>query len=406
MENLNFMGYTLDLAVLMDWGSKILFAILIYFATKIIASACKWAFAKLINRIEFLQRDTGSGSSIGESLGTIVGLLVWLLGWIAILNVFQLNEVTGPLKELLDTVMGFIPNIVGAGIIFFIGMIVARIVRDLVTTFLQTVNLDKWFTRAGGDEVTGNSAITSTLANIVYVLIIVPVSIAALQALKISSISDPAVTVLEMILGAIPLIIGAALVLGIAYLIARWVSGVLEDLLPGLGVDRSVGALGILPEGTSVSGIVSKIVMVAIMLFAAIAATRLLNFPELTAILDNILELGGRVLFGGLVIAVGFFIANLLASFMGAQNPLAASVVRYAALILFAFMGLQFMGVGNEIVQTAFTALVATIGVAAAIAFGMGGRDAAARQLEKMQGDPAPKKTTRRAPAKKAASED
>jgi hypothetical protein len=130
----------------------------------------------------------------------------------------------------------------------------------------------------------------------------------------------------------------------------------------------------------------------------------LLNFPELTAILDNVLELGGRVVFGGVVIAVGFFIANMLANLMGGQNPMAATIVRYAALILFAFMGLQFMGVGEEIVQTAFTALVVALGVAGSLAFGLGGRDAAAKQLEKMQGDapvkkPAPRKTA----AKKAA---
>lgn len=409
MENLNILGYTLDLDIMVDWGTKLLFAVLIYIATKFIASGVKWAFAKLVDRITILQRASASGQSVGESLGTIAGLIIWLFGWIAILTVFELEAVTEPLQALLDNVMGFIPNIVGAGLLGFIGLMIAKIVRDLVVTFLQTVNLDKWFNMAGGDEVTGNTTITSTIGVIVYVLIIVPFAIAALQALQITAISDPAVTLLEMILGAVPLIIGAALLLGLAYFIGRWVSSILEQVLPGLGVDRSVNALGILPEGSSVSSIISKIVMVAIMLFAAVAATRLLNFPELTMMLDDILDLGGRVLFGAAVIGIGFFIANLLARFMGGENALAAMVVRYSALILFAFMGLQFMGVGEEIVQTAFTALVATIGVASALAFGIGGRDAAARQLEKMQSDmpaSAPAKTAaktapRRAPAKK-----
>ncbi len=409
MDDFNILGYTLDtdlinMELLLDGGKKLLFAVGIYIVTKIIASIVKWAFAKMVDRISLLQVDTGSGQSVGVSLGTIVGLIVWLFGWVAILTVLGLESVTEPLQELLDTVMGFIPNIVGAGVIFFIGLIVAKIVRELVVTFMQTFNLDKWANKAGAEEVTGNSAISSTIGTVVYVLIIVPVAIAALQTLQISSISGPAVTLLETILSSIPLIIGAALVLGIAYFIARWVADLLEEILPGLGVDKSVGALGVLPAGTTVSALVSRVVMVAIMLFAAIAATRLLNFPELTAILDNVLELGGRVVFGGVVIAVGFFIANMLANLMGGQNPMAATIVRYAALILFAFMGLQFMGVGEEIVQTAFTALVVALGVAGSLAFGLGGRDAAAKQLEKMQGDapvkkPAPRKTA----AKKAA---
>lgn len=403
MEFLNDFGYTLDLEIVQDWGFKILMAIGIYIVTKIVASAVKWSFAKLVDRISFLQTDTGSGQSIGVSLSTIVGLLVWLFGWIAILTVFNLDAVTGPLKELLDTVMGFIPSIIGAGLIFFIGLVVAKIVRELVVTFMQTVNLDKWANKAGADEVTGNSTISSTIGTVVYVLIIVPVAIAALQALQISAISDPAVTLLETILGSIPLIIGAALVLGIAYFIARWVADLVAEVLPGLGVDKSVSAMGILPAGTTASSLVSRVIMIAIMLFAAIAATRLLNFPELTAILDSVLELSGRVIFGGVVIAAGFFIANMLASLMGNQNPMAANLVRYAALILFAFMGLQFMGVGEEIVQTAFTALVVALGVAGALAFGLGGRDAAARQLEKLQDDaPAAKPTPRKPAAKKA----
>lgn len=403
MEFLNDFGYTLDLEIVQDWGFKILMAIGIYIVTKIVASAVKWSFAKLVDRISFLQTDTGSGQSIGVSLSTIVGLLVWLFGWIAILTVFNLDAVTGPLKELLDTVMGFIPSIIGAGLIFFIGLVVAKIVRELVVTFMQTVNLDKWANKAGADEVTGNSTISSTIGTVVYVLIIVPVAIAALQALQISAISDPAITLLETILGSIPLIIGAALVLGIAYFIARWVADLVAEVLPGLGVDKSVSAMGILPAGTTASSLVSRVIMIAIMLFAAIAATRLLNFPELTAILDSVLELSGRVIFGGVVIAAGFFIANMLASLMGNQNPMAANLVRYAALILFAFMGLQFMGVGEEIVQTAFTALVVALGVAGALAFGLGGRDAAARQLEKLQDDaPAAKPAPRKPAAKKA----
>jgi hypothetical protein len=393
MDFLKDFGYTLDFEIVQEWGLKILMAIGIYIITKIIASVVKWSFAKLVDRISFLQTDTGSGQSIGVSLSTIVGLLVWLFGWIAILTVFNLDAVTGPLKELLDTVMGFIPSIIGAGLIFFIGLVVAKIVRELVVTFMQTVNLDKWANKAGAEEVTGNTTISSTIGTVVYVLIIVPVAIAALQALQISAISDPAITLLETILGSIPLIIGAALVLGIAYFIARWVADLVAEILPGLGVDKSVSALGILPAGTTASSLVARVVMIAIMLFAAIAATRLLNFTELTVILDSVLELGGRVVFGGVVIAAGFFIANMLASLMGSQNPMAANVVRYAALILFAFMGLQFMGVGEEIVQTAFTALVVALGVAGALAFGLGGREAAARQLEKMQDDaPAAKK--------------
>ena len=138
------------------------------------------------------------------------------------------------------------------------------------------------------------------------------------------------------------------------------------------------------------------------MLFAAIAATRLLGFPELTAILDEVLELGGRVVFGAVVIAVGFLIANLLARIIGGagEGSMASTIVRYATIVLFTFMGLQFMGVGEAIVQTAFTALVIGGAAAAALAFGWGGRHVAGKVLEELHANPPkPKAPAARKPA-------
>src|SRR5260221_1698207 len=122
---------------------------------------------------------------------------------------------------------------------------------------------------------------------------------------------------LQRLLEAIPNIIGAAIVLGLGYIIARWVGGLLDELLPGLGVDRSVEALGAMPEGAKVSDIIGKIAMVAIMLVSAIAATRLLNFPELTNLVNQVLSLGGSVIFGGVIVAAGFLVANVLGKLVG-----------------------------------------------------------------------------------------
>ena len=313
-------------------------------------------------------------------------MFIWLFGLLAILNIFDLDGVMTPLNELLNTVMGFIPNLVGAALIFFIGHMIAKIVKDLVVTALQTVNFDKWANKGGVDSVTGNSAITRTIGTIVYVLIIIPVAIAAIDTLGIAAVSGPATDMLDMILSAIPNILFAAILLGIGYVIARFAAEVLKDILIGLGVDRSVTAMEILPAGTSVSTIISRIVQVAILLFAAIGAMRALHLPELTDILEAVLELGSRVIFGAIVIGVGFLIANLLSRLVSGAGggSMAGSIVKWVATILFVFMGLEFMGVGDDIVRLAFGALVIGGAVAGALAFGLGGREWAKRQLDKI----------------------
>ena len=172
-------------------------------------------------------------------------------------------------------------------------------------------------------------------------------------------------------------------------------------MLPGLGVDQSLRASGVVSETTSVSSVIARIAQVAIILFFAIAATRMLGFPELTAILDEILELGGRVIFGAVVIGFGFLIANLIARIIGGdgEQGTAATIVRYATIVLFTFMGLTFMGVGDEIVQLAFGALVIGAGVAGALAFGLGGREWAGRKLEELDTAAKEGKLSGRAPA-------
>lgn len=378
--------YQFDQALAMEIGEKVLIAAVILVVTWALAKAAKWAFVQLVDRMSFLNRGTSNGESIGASLGKIVSLLIWLFGLLAILDVLELGGVAGPINELLNTVMGYLPNLVGAGLLLFIGLLIAGIVRDIAVTAMRTVNIDKWANRGGVENVTGNTVISKTLGTVIYALIAIPVVIGALGVLSIDAISIPAAEMLALVMYAIPNIIAAAVLLGIGYLISRFVVSILSEILTGLGIDAPVTALGLLPAGTSASGAIARIAQIAIILFFAIAATNLLGFPELTAILDEVLELGGSVLFGAVVIGVGFMIANLIAKFVGGPDgkSMAGTLVRYAAILLFTFMGLQFMGVGEEIVQTAFSALVIGLAVAGSLAFGLGGREWAAKKLEEI----------------------
>lgn len=394
------MNYRFDPDLAMQIGEKLLLALVILIATWLLAKAARWAFTRLVDNVSFFRKGTSSGASVGESLGKIVTLLIWLFGLLAILQVFSLAGVMGPVTTLLNNAMGFVPNLIGAGLIFFIGLMVARIVRDIVVTGLQTVDFDRWANKGGIDTVTGNSAISKTIGTIVYILIIIPVAISALETLRIDSVSQPASDMLRLIFTSIPLVLGAAILLGLGYVISLFVVRILKEVLPGLGVDRSLASADLLPEGTSASSIIARIAQIAILLFFAIAATRVLGFPELTAILDEVLELGGRVVFGAAVIVVGFFVGRLAERLIGGtgENAMAGTIVKWAAIILFTFMGLRFMGVGETIVEIAFASLVIGGAVAGALAFGLGGRAWAARKLEEMDGAVAKKSASQAAP--------
>ena len=403
-------------------------AIVILIVTWILAAIVKWAIGKLVTKIPALQRDGSNGQQIGKSVGQIAGLIIWLLGLIAVLQLFELDQVLTPLQGLLDGIFGFLPNIIGAGFIFFIGFVFAKIAKQLIQTALGAVDLTKLTAkfRSLGDKATGvvddsmgggrpqpdvaaqqaaqgqqgmppqqapnadaatNAKISNLIGNLVFGIIIIVVAIAALQVLGIKAISDPAQQMLQIFLNAIPLIIAAGILLAIGFVIAKFLGNLLEQILEGIGTDKAINEIGIVPEGTSASNVITRIVQVAIMIFFAIMATRMLGFPEITNILNEILDLGGSVLFGAAIIAAGFLIAALIGKFI--TNSLASKVLRYSAIALFIAMGLRYMGLADSIINLAFGAVVIGGAAAAALAFGLGGRDAAARMLGKVDLDEA-----------------
>ncbi|RMF65008.1 MAG: hypothetical protein D6742_13670, partial [Cyanobacteria bacterium J069] len=251
---------------------------------------------------------------------------------------------------------------------------------------------------------------------IVYVLILIPTAIAALQALGIQAISDPAIAMLNDILTALPRIFTAALLLVVFYVIGRFIADLVTNLLTSFGFNHVFEWLGLpiqtapavtqppsppydatpggeptvvqptaaLPRRTP-SEIVGIIALVGIMLFAAVASAEVLQFQQLTAIVNGILAVAARVLVGVIVFGVGLYLANLafnlIAGSGGRQARILAQAARIAIIALVSAMALQQMGIATDIVALAFGLLLGAIAVALAIAFGLGGRDVAAEQL-------------------------
>lgn len=370
---------------------KLVAAAVILVITWLLAGLVKRVLTKQLERVKVLQKQGADGQQLAESLGTIASLVVWLLGLTAVLNLFALTEVLAPIQSLLETILAALPGIIGAALVLFIGFVLAKIVRQLVELGLRTAGADAWVARltergSSGDESPAASVSISTVAGqLVFGLIMIVVSIAALQVLGIAAISVPATQMLTQILDTVPAILAAAILLAIGYFIGRLVAPILESTLRGLGVDRSLADLGVSGSSSSAtapSAVIAKVVHIAIVVFFAIAATRALALPEITEILETVLAVAGRVVFGAAVIAVGVLVANVLERVVSGRT---GTYLRWLTIALFVAIGLRSMGIADSIVNLAFGAVVVGIAAAAALAFGLGGRDAAARQLEKIQ---------------------
>ena len=391
---------------LMLWGPRVLLAILILIVTHFVAKAVQWAVARLVDKMPILKRDPGiGGDSIGKELGRLAYWLVWLVGLIAALQPLGLSQVMTPVTLMTNEVFSFIPRLIGAGLTFFAGLILARIVRHIVEAALGAINLERLLSRAGvsvqdaplavdsaGTASEGTAPARSSIAKAVGMtvsaVIIIFASIAALNILQIAAISDPAIAMLTTIGQAIPNILAALAILFFAFLIGRYVKLFMETVLPSFGFDRAVHALNVMPPSTSPSRVVGGIAMTAVLIVGIMEAASKIGGDSTVALLFQITELGGKVIFGTVIIVVGLFLARILAGLVGSSTgeaSYAQTIVKYAIVALFTAIGLTFMGLANEIVMIAFGLILGSAAIAAAIAFGLGGRDFAARILEEWQ---------------------
>jgi hypothetical protein len=380
-----------------DYAPRLLGAGLLLLLAWILASLLRFIVSRALNVAKIDER---FGSQVGleeeervplaKTLADAVYWLVFLLFLPAILNALALQGLLEPVQGMVDNVLGFLPNIFAAALLLVIGWFVARVVQRIVTNLLSAAGADRLSERVGLAPVLGKQRLSGLLGLVVYILIFIPVLVAALDALALEAVTRPATNMLDMILGALPAIFGAALLLGVAYVVGRVVAGLITNLLAAAGFDGILTWLGLGDEPAegerTPSEIVGYLVLVAIMLFASIEALRLLGFGSVAELVTQFMGFAGQVILGLIIFALGLYLANLAARTIqtskAAQARLLALAARVAILVLAGAMALRQMGLANEIVNLAFGLLLGAIAVAAALAFGLGGREIAAGELE------------------------
>ncbi|HEX6219289.1 MAG TPA: mechanosensitive ion channel, partial [Sphingomicrobium sp.] len=187
----------------------------------------------------------------------------------------------------------------------------------------------------------------------------------------------------------------------LAYIIGRWVKSLLETILPSLGFDNAVRALGVMPANAVPSRVVGTIAMTAAIIIGLMEAARQVGGASTAALLFQITELGGKVIFGTVIIVVGIFLARILSNLVGSstgESSYAETIVKYAIIALFTAIGLTFMGLADQIVMMAFGLILGSAAVATALAFGLGGRDYAARLLDEWHHTATPPPAPRQPP--------
>ena len=363
----------------------------------LIASALKFIVVRLLQAVKLDERlsseadiEVSEELAISTTLGNVTYWLVFLLFLPAVLGALKLQGLMEPVQGMVDEILGYLPNILGAGLILLVGWLASRVVRQIVTNLLAGIGVDRFGEQTGVETALGGQKLSNVIGTIVYVLIIIPVVITALDALQIEAVSGPASQMLATILTAIPVIFGAFLLIGVAYFVARVVGSFITNVLTGIGFNKVLSWIGLGVDPTegrrTASEIVGYLAMVGIMFFAVIGAASLLGFTILAELVSQFLVASGNVLLGLVIFGLGLYLAGLaykvIRDTVGEQANILAPSARVAIIVFAATLGLRQIGIAEDIVTLAFGIILGTFAVAAALAFGLGARDIAGRELE------------------------
>ena len=360
----------------------ILLLVVGYFVAKLIAGLVRKGVEStgIQSRVDRGAKGRG-GVNIPRLVGKLVYYLLMVIVLIAVLDILGVQAALQPLENLVDNFFAFLPNLIGAAAIGFAGYIIATLISELVA--LAVGGVEGLSERFGlSDRINW----ANVARQIVFVIIFIPLLIAAIDVLGLETISAPLTAVLQDILAAIPKVLAAGVVLAVFYYIAKFVAGFVRNIVAGVNADdfvRRMHLSSVLGK-TSVAGLLSGLAFFFIMFSGVVTAINILDFEQLSYLLNEMFEITLQILFGLVILVIG----NVIATF--AYNAVAnsqsstflASIARYTVLALFIAIALRTMGIADDIVNLAFGLTLGAIAVAFALSFGLGGREAAGRQME------------------------
>ncbi len=375
------------------YAAKIIGAVALAFIAWVVATVLRYGAGTLMRMLQFDERfakyvdGKDKETSLSETVSSILYWVVLLFFLPSILNVLEIKGITEPIQQMFTRILGYIPNLIAAAAILFVGLIAAKIVRKAVTGLIVVSGIDSLGEKAGVSKLFGDKGLSSMIGIVAYVLVAIPVVISSLTALKIDSLSNSVAGFFDKLLNATGDILGAALLIFVAFLAGSFVSGLVTQIFENFGFNQLLAKLGFSSkeekDSSLPSVVVGKLTFLTIIFMAAVAASDILNFTELSRLLRTFMEFGGNIIVGVIVLLIGIWVANFAASAIrGKCNDVVVMVVRVAVLIFTGAIAIHNMNIGGPIVQTAFTLLLGAVCVAVALAFGLGGREFAAKKLD------------------------
>ncbi len=204
-------------------------------------------------------------------------------------------------------------------------------------------------------------------------------------------------TFLNEFAGYLPQLIGAVLILIVGWIVAKVIRRIVVKGLRIIRFDRLTEKSGIdsfLMEGgirLTATDVLGSLVYWMLMLIIFLAVMNSLGLQIASSLLNQIILYIPNVIVATIIVIIGSFLAKFVQGALlvylknikvaGAQGM--SRIAQYAILVFAASIALDQLGIGRELVASAFQIAFGAFCLALALAFGLGGRDWAAKVMKK-----------------------
>ncbi|MDR3502498.1 MAG: hypothetical protein P4L79_07930 [Legionella sp.] len=216
------------------------------------------------------------------------------------------------------------------------------------------------------------------------------------QAVVIQALGD----LYAKTLSYLPNLVAAVIVVIVGWLLAMFLSKLVEKVLEAIKIDHLANQLGLknlsekVDRKLSLSALGAWLVKWFFFLGSFIAAADILGLQEVSTFLyQDVLNYAGHVIVAMAILLLGILAANFFAALVSStvkasglhKGDILGAIARWSILSFAAIAALSQLQIATDFLQDLFRAIVAMLAIAGGLAFGLGGRDHAKKVLDAVE---------------------
>lgn len=297
-----------------DQFHPIISAVAILIVGWIIALLVSAGIKKLLQKLgtnRHLSTATGHRSNMESIIARVVFWLILIIAVIGAFNVLNLTGISDPFSSMIQQFLLFIPQLLAAIAVGFIGWIVANLVKMGLQKVLNRTQLDEKLSA----EV-GVSPISQNISEIVYWLILLLFLPIVLSILGLDGLLLPVQNMVTDVVSYLPNIFIAAVIVFVGYILAKIVRGIVEGLLNSLNVQHQAEKVGIF-KNSNVAQVLGSFVFAVVIITSLIIAFEALGIEAIsepaTAMLYEIMHAIPNIIAAALILILAYVVSKLVA---------------------------------------------------------------------------------------------